>query len=300
MSAKSIGYTAISLPDGTYSSAEITIDGDGQITSLQTQSITPEGEDLQDELDALEAIVVESQGLQTATQVMLKSLETSLPAWFANQNTLIDEVNDLQSQYDLLESKYATLTPRFRPTLILEKTPAEMAIGNISQATDTLIDTYTLEAGTYTIFLNAVGTLNYIGGPAQPPNPYTASFTANPNFGFIDDDNFGLNTMCASFLVGTNLVGTIATSQFSVSGSPDSTSVAPQNRLVSIINGSTTFQLTETSDVEFYLRWNNSSILYFATPETQLNILEDAGDDTFINDVPVIQSGKSFSIWQVQ
>jgi len=301
MSAKSLGYTAISIiPDGTYSSAKITIDADGQILKLDSQAISPEGEGLQEEFDDLVSVVENSQSLQTATQVLLKSLETSIPAWNINQNKLIEQVNQLQNEYDLLESKYEALTPRFTPELVLEKTPFEMAIGSISQGVDNLIDTYTLEAGTYTIFFNAVGTFNYISNlPVQPPNPYTASFTADPNFGFIDDDNWGLNSMCASFVVGSELIGTISTSQFSVSGTPDSTTAAPQVRLVSVINGSTTFQLLETSDVKFNLRWNNSSILYFATSESKLDILGNDSDSIGINNVPVIQSGKSFSIWKV-
>ena len=295
MSSKSIGYRAVSLPDGLFESAEVTIDSEGQIVKLSNQSITPEGESLQQDFDDLEAIVENSQGLQAATQVLLKSLQSSLPALLENQELLISQVLNLQAQYDILETEFAAITPRFTPELVLERTPLELNIGNIPQAVDTLIDTINLDSGIYTIFFNAVGTLNYISGPAQPPNPYTEQFTS----GFIDDDNFGLNTMCASFVSNGTLVGTISTSQFSVSGSLDSTAAAPQLRLTSVINGSTTFQLTENQDIDFFLRWNNSSILYFATSETELTVFAGADDTTFIDNVPVIQTGKSFSIWKV-
>lgn len=290
MSAKSIGYKAIALPDGTYSSAKITIDGDGQITKLESQTITPEGEELVEDYEALEAIVVETQGLQTATQVLLKSLETSLPAWNGIQTELISTVADLTSQYNILEAEYATITPRFTPTLILEKTPAELALPTIETAQDVLVDTFTLEAGTYTVFLSAIGTLDYTSGPAQPANPYNPPLQDLP-----DDSEWGVNTMCVSFLNPSNVVlGTIFSSEYSISGT---TTTQTANKLVSIINGSTTFQLTAQQNVRMFIRWNNLNIAIYATNTTPLVFL--AGDATTLNNVPVEQTGKSFSIWKV-
>lgn len=299
MSAKSIGYSAIALTNGTYTSAQITINGEGQITKLRSQTITPSGEELLDDYDALVALVDNSTSREGIIQNDLVVLQDVLIPELTDTSALLtSQVNDLQAQYDLLEAEYNTLNTRFTPTLVMSFTPEELDLPNLIERENRFIMNFTLpSAGKYSIFLNAVGTLNYAGNatyplPAQPPNPLQV-----PK-GFIAFEDWGLNTMSATFKNPSGVVlGAITTTQYSDQGTTGSTTASPNISLCSVIAGSTTIEVSGETQITMNLQWCNTAWVYFSNGTQPL--LMSAGGSTTINNVPVEQAGKSFLVWKV-
>jgi hypothetical protein len=314
MSAKSIGYTAIALPNGTYTSASIGVNSKGQITQLISNTISPEAEGLTDEYDALVEIIDDSVFIEGQTQNLLKDLSDNLiPDLTSVQAELIEATNDLQTQYDALEAQYLTLNGRFTPTLAVSYTANELDIPNydVGETQNFSITTFSLPAGKYTWFFNAYGTMRY--SPLQVGNPPVATSVNTPSNPLdasqqgavqgIAGSNFNYNfaSQSCSLLANGIIASVIANFDTSDIGTPDS-GLGLDSKIDNAVvwGGSNTFVLTEeTNAMElkiFLTNFNTSNaILGFINSTIDVNTL--AENNVF--NMPVVQAGNALEIWKV-
>lgn len=314
MSAKSIGYTAIALQNGTYTSASIGVNSKGQITQLSSNTISPEAEGLTEDYDALVAIVDNSVFIEEDIQnVLVKLTDVDIPQLTSIQAELIEATNDLQAQYDALEAEYLNLNTRFTPTLALSFTADELDIPDydVGATQNFSITTFTLPAGKYTWFFNAYGTMRYspvkIGSPAiatsvsTPSNPLDAS-----QQGAVDgvagfNYNYNFSSQSCSLLANGIIASVIANFDTTDIGTPTSgTGLNSEIDNAVVWGGSNTFVLTEeTNAMElkvFLTNFNTSNaILGFINSTIAVNKL--AENNVF--NMPVVQAGNALEIWKV-
>lgn len=308
MSAKSIGYTAIALPNGTYTSASIGVNSKGQITQLISNTITPEAEGLTEEYDALVAIVDDSVFTEGQIQGQLQDLSDNLiPQLTDIQADLIEATNDLQAQYDALEAQYLSLNSRFTPTLAVGFTPQDL---NILPFTYTgglppiLVNTFTLPAGKYTWFVNLYATFRYIpyvisnvyASVSAPPNPLDASQITG-QIGNAPSYQYYSVYKSATLLVGGVAIGCITGNDYTDVNAPGS--IQGLNSLIdhtSVWAGSNTFVLAEESSVDFEIYYGNANAMGAATDATIT--ISQLAEQTMFN-MPVVQAGNALEIWKI-
>lgn len=315
MSARSIGYTAIALPDGTYTSATIGVNNRGQVISLASNVITPEAEGLVEDYDALVAIVDDSVAKQKQTQETLKSLnDTIIPNLTTTQSTLTAAVKDLQSQYDTLETEYQALNSRFTPVLALAYTAEELDIPDFpcSSYTNVSVKTFTLPPGKYTWFFNAYGTMRYlpvqVGNPpiftsvSTPSNPLDASL--QPDVQGLDGSDYWYNfaSQSCSLLANGIIASVIANFDTTDIGTADS-GLGLNSKIdnATVWAGSNTFVLTEeTNNMELKVYMSNINTIngYLGYNQDSLVKINQAEENTVFN-MPVLQVGNTLEIWKV-
>lgn len=308
MSAKSIGYTAIALQNGTYTSASIGVNSKGQITQLISNTISPEAEGLTEDYDALVAIVDNSFFIEEEIQgVLRKLIEEDIPDLTSVQAELITATNDLQAQYDALEAEYLNLNTRFTPTLAAGFTAQDLNIpvltitGSIAPI---LVNTFTLPAGKYTWFINLYGTFQYIpfviSGVYQslsaPPNPLDASQLTG-QIGPQPSYQYNSVFRSATLFVGGVAISCITGNDYTDVNTPSSgTGLNSQIDHTNVWTGSNTFVLATESTIEFKYWYGNNNILGGAV-QAQLAISQLAQQTMF--NMPVIQAGNALEIWKV-
>ena len=321
MSVKSIGYSAIALKDGTYTSASIGVNSKGQITQLISNTIEPAGEDLQEGYDELVAIVADSVAQEEQTQTALKDIiDNRLPNLVRIQAKLIPIVNGLQAQYDALEAQFETLNIRITPTLAYSATPENIpsfptgneGLNNIAPQT---IDTFTLPAGKYTWFFNAYTSMLYRAfeqsgqagsfvSPAVVPNPLDGSLGAEYNG--LSSTQFWFNWASQSVKlldVGRNInISAIACYDTSDISSPNSTQgTGSVIYNAGVFCGSNTFSLTQTTEIQlklFLFNSNTRNADQASSGGNQSQTINTLEENVVFN-MPVLQVGEMLEIWRV-
>jgi hypothetical protein len=313
MSAKSIGYSAIALKNGVYTSASIGVNSKGQITQLISNTISAEGEDLQEGYDELVAIVADSVALETQIQSELVDISSSkLPLLIEKQTELTADVNDLQAQYDALEAQYQTLNIRFTPTLAYSSTPQTLPsfpTGGFGPP-PTTFDTFTLPAGTYTWFVNSYATMFYIPkdseyvpktnlSPAQVYNPLDSS-TA-PSIEGIDGDEFYFNWagQAVQLTSGGQTISVIACYDNTDISQPNSgVGLASKIDNAAVIGGSSTFVLSNTTTIEAKIYFYNQNCWDSTYTPDQKQIINQL-EENVVFTMPVLQIGEMLEVWKV-
>jgi len=176
MSGKSIGFNAIALKDGVYTQAKITVDQQNQVIALESQVIESAGNDLLQEYDQVLTDVKNLQNLEKVIQTTLKDATERMPLLQSTNDELVAETADLQTQYEASLAAFQQATDRFKPVFVLNKSVADLNIGQIKTDSETVnngitIQTPTLDKGYYQLYINLLGLVTIGGSLVAQPNP---------------------------------------------------------------------------------------------------------------------------------
>jgi hypothetical protein len=157
MSVKSVGYKHITLTEGTYTQAALTLSPSLQILEIKSQTITVDG-DLQDEYDTLEENYEDLNTSVDTIQATLKTIDETLAdidldVATENYNTLLENYNTLLTSYDAVVK---------RPTIQVYKTFASSEllpfVSSSASVEQVLSPVFSIVPGTYIAHISINGT----------------------------------------------------------------------------------------------------------------------------------------------
>jgi hypothetical protein len=160
MSVKSIGYKHITLTEGTYTQAALTLSPSLQILEIKSQTITSDG-DLQDEYDTLVANYEDLNTSVDTIQANLKTIdenlaEIDLDVATENYNSLLDTYTSLLASYDSVVK---------RPIIQVYQIFASSQLLQYSGTGEQVLSpTFSIVPGTYLANISINGTISSVNG----------------------------------------------------------------------------------------------------------------------------------------
>jgi hypothetical protein len=243
MSGKSIGFNAIALKDGVYTQAKITVDQQNQVIALESQVIESAGNDLLQEYDQVLTDVKNLQNLEKVIQTTLKDATERMPLLQSTNDELVAETADLQTQYEASLAAFQQATNRFKPVFVLNKSVADLNIGQIKTDSETVnngitIQTPTLDKGYYQLYINLLGLVTIGGSLVAQPNP------PNPMVFLYAQNNLELQ------VTDSTLLGKIISNDFAYQG----------DQMQCSICNSCSFYVNTTKTITITLNFFNAAV----------------------------------------